>query len=328
MTFVWTAPVSALNVRKTSMPRPLSQLVSRLVPVATLLMGCTVARAAEKTMTATDRVREQVLRMTEFFDTTLPGVLGEHNMTLHVTPKFSDMRDNEFVRLPLEVRYGLSEKWELLGGIVPFAPNPINPGRDHRWGPGEAKLGARYDLDGLFKFFDDTTVGLETRVPIGKPPVELNDHYTHVKPFVSVARRLRIWPDTTLYGNVSYDRSVDLTDRGPPPPGVIRRNIIEVAPGLLFKPSELGYFSEYRWRHITEPGEWHLAHEIHFGAIWDVPLARTERWRLPGKWQLELGYKIDFEEGRDTNHGIAARVNWRTTLREVLAHTKGTRLWW
>jgi len=33
--------------------------------------------------------------MTDFFDTMLPGVLQEHNMTLHVTPKFSDLRDNE-----------------------------------------------------------------------------------------------------------------------------------------------------------------------------------------------------------------------------------------
>jgi hypothetical protein len=269
-----------------------------------------------------------VLRMTEFFDTMLPGVLGEHNMTIHVSPKFSDLRDNEFVRLPFELRYGLSEKWELIGGISPFAPNPINGGRDHRWGPGEAKLGARYDLDGLLKFFDDTTVGFETRVPLGKPPVEINDHYTHVKPFVSTARRLHTWPNTTLYANLSYDRSVQLTDREPAPPWVMRRNIIEVAPGLLFKPSELGYFSEYRFRHITEPTEWHLSHQIHFGAIWDVPLARTEAWRLPGKWQLELGYKMEFEEGRERNHGVAARVNWRTTLREVLAHTKGTRLWW
>jgi hypothetical protein len=266
--------------------------------------------------------------MTEFFDTTLPGVLGEHNMTIHVTPKFSDLRDNEFVRLPFEVRYGLSDKLELLGGISPFAPNPFNRGRDYRWGPGEGKLGARYDIDGAVPFFDDTTLGLETRIPLGNPPTEINDHYTHVKPFVSAARKLRIWPDTTFYANLSYDRSVELTNRDAPPPWVVRRNIIEVAPGLLFKPSEIGYFAEYHFRHISEPGEWHLGHEIHFGTIWDVPLARTEAWHLPGKWQVELGYKVEFEEGRDRNHGIAARVNWRTTLREVLAHTKANGLWW
>lgn len=303
------------------MPRPRPQLI-----IAAFVALCASALAAESRSTG-DRVRERVLRMTEFFDTMLPGVLDEHNMTLHVRPKFSDLRDSEYMRFPFELRYGLTDKWELQTGLVPFVPNPINQGREHRWGPGEAKFGARYDLGGLLGFFDDTTVGFETRVPLGRPPIDLNDHYTHLKPFVSAARTLLTWPSTTFYANVSYDRSVDLTHRAAPPPEVIRRNIIEVAPGLLYKPSELGYFTEYRFRHIREDLGWHLAHEVQFGTIWDIPLARTESWRLPGKWQLEVAYKISHEEGRDSDQGVSARVNWRTTLREVLEHGKAVKLW-
>jgi hypothetical protein len=308
---------------------PLS--LSRLFPVlavATLLAATSATRAAEeKSLSTADRVRERVLRMTEFFDTMLPGVLDEHNMTLHVHPKFSDLRDEEYMRFPLELRYGLTDRWELQGGLVPFAPNPFNQGREHRWGPGEVKLGARYDLRRTLNFFDETTVGFETRIPLGRPPIDLNDHYTHLKPSIATARHLLTWPSTTFYSNISYDRSVDLTHRDPPPPGMDRRNIIEVAPGLLFKPSELGYFAEYRFRHIRDDYGWHLGHEIQFGTIWDVPLVRTERWNLPGKWQLELAYKVSHEEGRDHDQGVSARVNWRTTLREVLEHSKSVRLW-
>src|SRR6185295_9510945 len=133
------------------------------------------------------------------------------------------------------------------------------------------------------------------------------------------SRTLLTWPSTTFYSNLSYDRSVELTHRAAPPAGVVRRNIIEVAPGLLFKPGELGYFAEYHIRHISEDVGPHLAHEVQFGTIWDIPLARSERWNLPGKWQLELAYKVSHEEGRDTDQGVSARVNWRTTLREVLS---------
>ena len=311
------------------MPPLQSRLSASLALAAIALLAVAgVARAAEPApQTTVDRMREQVLKMTEFVDTMLPGVLDENNITLHFRPKFSDLRDNEYMRFPLELRYGLTPKWELVGGLVPFTPNPFNRGREHRWGPGEVKLGARYDLGKLLHFFDDTTVGLETRVPLGKPPIELNDHYTHVKPFVSAARKMRMWPDTTFYTNLSYDRSVELTHRAAPPPEVMRRNVIEVVPGFLFKPSDLGYFAEYRWRHITEETEWHLAHEIQFGTIWDVPIARSEKWNLPGKWQLELAYKIEHEDGRGTDHGISARVNWRTTLREVLTHRKALQFW-
>lgn len=258
--------------------------------------------------------------MSEYFDTTLPGVLEEHNLTLHFTPKFSDLRDNEYVRYPLELRYGASRNVELSVGATPFSPNPINSGYDHRWGPGEGKLGVRYDLDGAIPFFTDTTLGLETRVPLGRPPIELNDHYTHLKPFVSTAHTLRMWPDVAFYTNLSYDRSVKLLPRDPPPPGVVRRNIIEVAPGLLFKPGEFGTFAEYHWRHFSEDIGSHLGHEVQVGTIWDIPRARSEKWSLPGKWQLELAYKYSREEGYGNSQGISARVNWRTSLREVLTH--------
>lgn len=299
---------------------------SRFLSLAAVLLLATAPGAfAEDSASAGDQLRARVLRMSEFFDTILPGVLEEHNVTLHFTPKFGDLRDEEYMRFPLELRYGLGYSWELSAGITPFVPNPLNTGHDHRWGPGEAKVGARYDLGDALPFFDDTTVGTEVRVPLGKPPVDINDHYMHVKPFVSAARTLRAWPDVTFYSYLSYDRSVG-TSGAPVPPEVIRRNIIELAPGLLYKPAELGYFGEYRWRHIREPLEWHLEHEVRVGTIWDVPLERSQQWNLPGKWQLEVAYKVSHEEGRDTNHGISARVNWRTTLREVLDHTAKLRL--
>lgn len=308
---------------------PSRTVVATLLTIGFLLLSGATA-AAENPSTAErvrNQVREQVLRMTDFFDTMLPGVLERHSMTLHLQPKFSDLRDREYIRFPVELRYGLTDRWELLGGIAPFVPNPINRGSDHRWGPGETKLGARYDIGRSLGFFDDTTVGIETRIPLGRPPVAINDHYTHVKPFVSAARKLQVWPSTTFYINLAYDRSVDLTHRDPPPSEVVRQNITEVAPGLLFKPSEIGYFAEYRFRHIRDDAGWHLAHEVQFGTVWDVPLARTERWNLPGKWQLELAYKVSQEEGRDRDQGVSARVSWRTSLREMLERTKVSNLW-
>jgi hypothetical protein len=290
--------------------------------IAALLASPT--RGAEPA-SATGVVRDSVLRMTEFFDTTLPGVLGPHNLALDFRPKFSDLRDSEYMRLPFELRYGLAPRWELRGGLTPFFPNPINSGTNHRWGPGELKLSARHDVGRFLGFFDETTLGAEVRLPLGHPPAELNDHYTHLRPFVALARQLRTWPHTTFYTNLAYDRSVDVTHRDPPPAEISRRNLIEFAPGLLFKPAEIGWFGEYRFRHIRDDEGWHLAHEIQTGAIWDVPLAQSKNWRLPGKWQLELGYKARLEEGRNHDHGISTRVNWSTNLREVL--NRGAALW-
>lgn len=308
------------------MPRNLSRtlvLVLLLVAGRGLCASEPVGAAATPATPAQDNgfsIKERVLRMTEFLDTMLPGTLGKYNMTLHFTPKFSDLRDREFVRYPIELRYGATDRLELIGGVSPFGPNPINSGRDHRWGAGEARIGARYDLGMPVFFYDKATLSLDNRIPLGKPPIQLNDHYTHVRPGISLSRSLRSWRDTTFYTNLSYDRSVKLTTRNPPPPEVVRRHVVEIAPGILYKPGELGYFGEYRFRHFQEPTSWHLGHEIQIGTIWDVPLRRSAAWRLPGKWQAEIAYRVTTEEGHGVSSGISARVNWRTTLREVLNH--------
>src|SRR5438874_3707795 len=105
------------------MPRLRLKWFARLIFTLLGTVGTTVG-AAETTpvLSASAAVRERMLRMTEYFDTMLPGVLQEHNLTLHATPKFSDLRDNEFIRFPFELRYGATARWEFSGGLTPFMP--------------------------------------------------------------------------------------------------------------------------------------------------------------------------------------------------------------
>jgi hypothetical protein len=265
----------------------------------------------------TSRMREELLRMNDFFDTMLPGTLAEQNIILKFTPKFSDLRDNEFIRYPFELRYGYTERLELFGGLTPYTPNPFNRGRDHRWGFGETRVGFRYNLGKLLGFYDQATAGFEERSPLGRPPLEIIDRYTHLRPFLTTSRKLTLLPDTTFFTNFSYDREVNTPGRERPT--VSKMHIAEVAPGLLYKPGEFGAFAEYRFRYIEQNmlGS-HNAHDSKVGALWDIPLVRTEKWKLPGKWQVELAYKFNREEGFDDDRGVTARVSWRTSLREVL----------
>jgi len=264
-------------------------------------------------------MKEDLLRMTDFFDTTLPGTLREHNIVVSFAPRVEDLRKKEYFRLPVVVRYGLVRRWEIYTGIMPYAPNPINSGADHRWGLGEGKLGVRYDWGRWGRVFDAVTLGLEGRTSLGLPPLSLTDYHAHLVPSIDTSRPLP-WKFTTLVFNLSYDRAFDAPWReaAPPPPTVIRRSVFTVTPSVLYKPGEFGAFVEYNWRHIEDDylGV-HLGHEIKIGPLWDVPLWRTQSWGLPGKWQIELGGRVTMEEGLDSHYGVLMRVRWRTSLREV-----------
>jgi len=97
---------------------------------------------------------------------------------------------------------------------------------------------------------------------------------------------------------------VELTHRSAPPPEVIMRtNTSRSGARSAFQTKRIRLFRRISFPPYHGEKEWHLAHEVRFGTIWDIPLARTESWRLPGKWQLELAYKVSQEEGRGTDQG-------------------------
>jgi hypothetical protein len=310
-------------------PRIFARPCRLAVPLTLAALATPLAAAADPESAppapVVTSMREDLLRMNEFFDTTLPGTLKKYNIVMEYTPKFVDFRDHEYIRFPVEIRYGVREHWELYGGLTPFIPNPFNSGIDHRWGPGFARLGVRHDVGGFFGLYDQVTVGLETRAPLGQPPLFLIDRYSHIRPFIAAARKLP-WPNTTFLTSYSYDRAMDTPGRGTPPAELPRVHILEIAPSLLYKPGEFGGFAEYTYRHFQEELKSHLGHEYKVGSVWDVPLVRSQAWRLPGKWQVELAYRITDEQGVGRSRGIAMSLRWRTTLREMLYYNPGNPL--
>lgn len=266
---------------------------------------------------AQNRVLEDILRVREFFDTTIPGTLKKYKLVFSFSPRAHDVPKKEYVRMPLQLRYGLKERWELSGGLSPFSPNPFNNGAEHRWGLAETKLGVRYNWGHWGQIFDNVTLGLEGRTPLGKPPLALTDYYAHLTPSISTSRPLP-WEFTTLYTSFVYDRALEAPFRDHSPVGA--RNTFLIIPSILYKPGEFGASFEYSFRHIEDQqADTRLGHEFKAGPIWDLPLWRTQSWGLPGKWQVEISGRVTLEEGIKTDTGVTIRVRWRTKVKEVFS---------
>jgi hypothetical protein len=266
------------------------------------------------------RVKSTTLAITDFFDTRLPGTLGKYNLEADFSPRLSDVTRREFIRYPVELRYGSSSRAEVYGRWSPFSPNPFKDGPDNRWGPGEGELGVRYDVRPAPRWFDLLTTGLAVKVPLGEPPVDLNDHYLRIIPTLTAARDLSVIENLRLIVRLSHDHAFDGPSRDDMPAESIRRHYTDLSPGLLFKPGgPYAYFSDYEIRHIDEPEGYRLRHRVRGGVIWDIPRTTSERWRLPGKWQAELGLRVTKEEGEgDPDIGVIARVRVRARIKDLL----------
>lgn len=255
----------------------------------------------------------------EFFNSSLPGTLGRYNLALDFQPKIGDLLRKEYIRFPLTLRYGFADNWEALAGFTPVTPNPFKSGEDQKWSFGEYRLGLRLDVRPILPIWEQMTIGLDFRSPLGRPPRRLNDGYAHIRPFLTMARPIWQVDSTLLYFNLSYDYSFDAPFRNSIPYApVIRRHEFDITPGIIYKPGELGYFAEYTLRFIEEPNDNRRANVYTAGFIWDPPRSRTRLLRLPGNWQFELGYRLTDEQNRSVRHSVQFRARWRGDLRQIL----------
>ena len=281
-----------------------------LKPVATAANA--IVRTSEL---VTQKFQQESLKMNEFLDVRLPGGTARKHLVFSFEPKLGDFFRREYVQYPFELRYGVTNSLEAYAGMTPIMANPFIAGPDRRWGFGMAKLGVRYTIAPKHFYFSKMTFGVEGLAPLGQPPVSLIDHYTHVKPYVTVSRELTMVRHTTFFTTVSYDRVLHTPFHNAIPPGVIKKNIFEVAPGLLYKPSQYGAFFEYGWQIVDQHEGQHLVNSYVIGGLWDIPMERSERWGLPGKWQCELGYRSRNEQGVEPDRGLYARVRWKINLK-------------
>jgi hypothetical protein len=196
----------------------------------------------------------RLLRLTELLDTRLPGLLGGEGVLLRLQPRLGDLRDRDYVRLPLELRRGIAERTELALGVTPFTANPFRRGPDHRHGLGEGRVELRRALRLPPGSAWRADAGLEARFPLGRPPAALNDGFAHLSPNLALSRPWPGWPDALAYAAVRHDWGLPYPARSAEQRGARRRWDATAASGILYQPGAWGSFLEHQLRWVGEGG--------------------------------------------------------------------------
>jgi len=258
-----------------------------------------------------------MLRLTELLDTRLPGILGVDGAVLRLQPRLGDLRDRDYLRLPLELRRGIADRTELAVGITPFTANPFRRGPDHRHGPGELRLELRRELRLPAGSAWRADAGLEARLPLGRPPAALNDGFAHLTPNVALSRPSPGWPGALAYAEARHDWGLPYPVRPAERRVARRRWDATAALGLLYQPEAWGGFVEHHLRRVGEGRTAFAAPESRVGVVWAVPVARSRAWGLPGLWRAEVAYRRVHvaRPGAEFASGLVTRVRWNLRLR-------------
>jgi len=260
------------------------------------------------------KIKAGALQVRDLLGVMLPGEAERDRWVFDFEPKVADMARREFVRYPFLVHYNVTKRLEFYGGATPVSPNPINSGYDARWSMGQGTLGVRYDIKDRILIFDRTVIGFEVNQPLGRPPKDLIDQYTHLRPFATFTCPFKPLPDTTFFVSTYYDKSLWSHEWYDEPPDHVRTDTFEVAPGFIYKPGQYGMVIQYGIQFLNRTAGDEVDHYGKLGFLWDVPEARSRKWGLGGKWQAELGVKIRDDQSRDPKFGVYGRVKWKTDI--------------
>lgn len=241
--------------------------------------------------------------------------LGRGRAWISLRPHFGDLLNKDHFGVTVRGRYGISEDWEAVGRVNAYVAHGLGDvPAFSKVGISGVQVGLRRQLARQPESEVSVVAGMDYSRPVGRPPKEMADAFSHLTPHVIVSRRLESRPEWTTYVRVGLD-FVTLTTPSAREEDDLAEDAWTITPGL-------------NW----ERGDWSCTLEAHVrssaglgsGREHRVGLAPSVNWRLPaewtpgrkGRWVLGLGVSVN-HDGDKADVGVRGSLRTDFTLREL-----------
>ncbi|MCH6258144.1 transporter [Puniceicoccaceae bacterium K14] len=248
------------------------------------------------------------------FATELPFIGPNTVWEFDISPKFGDVIDDPYIRLPLEATYGFSETLEASLGYTPYLENPFDSDPVHS--DGYLSLGFKKRFAELFGEKSNLAVGASVREPLDDIPEQnIRANYLLFRPFVVYSLQLGDTDRWTAYWNVNYDLIGDHID-DTPPPGRVPDSLFSLKQGVIYKiEGEWRCSLELEYQTTRMDGEEDDQWVIRPGVTWFPSEKRREAWFIPGDYSVGVTFGIALDqlnEHRDrSDFRTSVRFRWR-----------------
>ena len=267
--------------------------------------------AAVKLPAQVDTLPDDDLRIRGIFNSSLPGTEQKHGLRLLFHPHLGDLSRRDFLRIPLGLRYGLTQNWEVTGEAETYISHGLGDvPLGEKFGFSQVHLGTKYHIGG--RLFDgwDVAVGADFTSPVGSPPREITDGLEHVAPFFTAARRWRDSPDIRVF----WGMGADLVDRSSIPGKLSKNQLgddsISLTGGTVWRRGPLNYTLEATYATTRSfGGHPEDVFTLRPAVLWEVPVGYTARFG--GRWVVGLGLRAtNGPDGTDFGASGKVRVNF------------------
>lgn len=257
------------------------------------------------------REQRTISRIRDLFDIDLPMTELPGQVRLSFQPTFRDLINKYYLRVPLELRWGVNDQLEINSYTETYFHHGLRKG-DSSYGISALHFGAKYAWLEWLKPTWDTSVGFNSSIPVSRPPAGLTDGHNHFTPYIVLGRRLANVEGLSGFINVSTDFISASSTPGEFGRNRPHSNSLTAAPGLLYDHHDWHYTLELdaTTTRIIGSGR-HDFLTIRPGVVWDLPRALVLHSR--GRWLA--GFNLAFVFGPDGNTiGTGGRLRGELNL--------------
>lgn len=180
------------------------QLAARLALPALLALNPLRAQEAGASTVKPSADDLSMHKISGIFDTDLPKTERKGSIRFIIHPHLGDFTSRSYVRLPLGIRWGVNDHVELTATVEPYLQHGLKSGSPGN-GIGDLQFGAKYAFTNWFKPDYDASTGINIRLPVGSPPIDLTDGYNHYAPYLVVSRKSPHTPGLTYFVSSTAD---------------------------------------------------------------------------------------------------------------------------
>jgi hypothetical protein len=263
------------------------------------------------------------------FDTILTMTEREGWIKLTLHPHFGDLtrRNRDYLRVPLGLRYGLTDRLEFKTEIEPYFSHGLGDiSFGKKGGLASVRNGVKYHFDTSPLPWPnwDTAIGADYILPVGHPPREMTDGLTHLTNYVIFSHRLENHRHVRVFWGGGYDIVRETDVLGDDMPFELHASSVGVTGGFVYDHKDFSYTFESNVGTTRFTGSQKQdTILLRPGIIWRVP--RKYTFNAKGQWLLGIGLRL--QTGTDgTSFGASgrARLNfdfgrwWKKTVNKVL----------
>jgi len=153
-----------------------------------------------------DMIREIDVEIRGVFEGVLPGTEEKNHLSLLVHPHFGDFHRKSYLRAPVGLRYGLTDRWDLameLEGYISHGFDQVKAFEE--MGLSAVHLTTKYRPDWTLVPGWQMAGRLRYTHPLDHPPEELTDGFEHLMPAVTFAREIEGWPGVEVFWGTGMD---------------------------------------------------------------------------------------------------------------------------